>query len=62
MAFPLVVFVREGQEPNGTKYLLVYEDPQEAIEEDGPTVVATYKFVGKRKLMKLLHEIKRKKR
>ena len=56
--FPNIVFVIEEKETDGTKYLSVYKTPQDAMQDDGPTLVGTYKLGGKRKLIKNIHEVK----
>ena len=42
------------------KYLIAGECPVNVIEDDGPTIVGTYKLIGKRKLIKGMIEVPKK--
>lgn len=57
---PNVIFVRTYKESNGDEWLSVSYTPLDCIEDDGPTVVGTYKLVGTRKLRKIIVEDKTK--
>lgn len=53
--FPKTLFVRE--EKDGTDlYYVSYAERREAIEEDGPTVVAVYSLTGTTTLRKVVQE------
>ena len=59
MALPKIMFVREETDNEGSKFLISFSNPQEAVENDGPTMVGTYKLVGKRRLIKQIQEVKK---
>lgn len=43
-------------------WLSANELPEDAIEDNGPTLVATYKLVGKRTLIRAMQEVPKKRR
>ena len=48
---PKSLFVREGKDGDET-YYLAYTFPQDAIEDDGPTLVGTYELVEEQRFVK----------
>ena len=55
MALPRIIFVREEPDTNGSKYLLAYAKRENAVGgDDGPTLVGTYQFVSKQRLVKVV--------
>jgi hypothetical protein len=56
MALPKYVQVAEHENADGTKYLLAELRVEDAIEDDGPTVVGTYKLVSKKRMVKKVTE------
>lgn len=52
LKFPTLIFVRKDKDGD-VEYLLAFEEQAEAIDEDGPTAVATYKLVEENKLEKV---------
>lgn len=59
MSLPSIVYVREEKLTNGTTDLYVYDNAEDCIDADGPSVVGTYKLVGKRTLRKVIQETKK---
>ena len=51
MILPKIVFVRREVDED-TSYLLAYERREDAVEDDGPTVVGEYRFVKSETLVK----------
>jgi hypothetical protein len=58
MSLPTIIYVHEGKNQDGTTDLYAWKTAAEAIEDDGPTVVGTYKLVGKRTMRKVVQESK----
>lgn len=58
MALPKYVLVAERRENDGAKYLVAETRMAEAIEDDGPTLVGTYKLVSKRRMVKKVTEVR----
>ena len=54
MALPRIIFVREEPDTDGSKYLLAYAKRADAVGGDGPTLVGTYQFVSKQRLVKVV--------
>lgn len=55
--FPQTIYVRrEGDE--GEDYLVANETEIDAVDGDGPTVVAEYELSGTAKLRKVVEELK----
>ena len=61
MKFPKTLFVRIEND-KGTEYLVAEATEAAAIEDDGPTVVGVYAFVGVTEFAKHVMRVKRKKR
>ena len=53
-AMPMYLFARREKDRDGTDYLLAFENQAEAIEDDGPTTVTTYKRVKSIRLRKIV--------
>ena len=51
MILPKIVFMRREMDKD-TSYLLAYERREDAVEDDGPTVVGEYRFVKSETLVK----------
>ena len=52
MSLPKRIYVAERIERTSDPYLVAERTPEEAIEDDGPTVIGTYDLVSTTKLMK----------
>ena len=54
MALPRIIFVREEPDTDGSTYLLAYAKREDAVCNDGPTLVGTYQFSSKQRLVKVV--------
>jgi hypothetical protein len=55
--FPTVLFIRNDDSNNEKASMLAYASELDAVENDGPTLVARYELVGVRELVKMLFEV-----
>ena len=51
---PRIIFVREEPDTDGSQYLLAYAKRENAVGNDGPTLVGTYQFSSKQRLVKVV--------
>lgn len=62
MIIPRVLLVAEHSERNGGKYLVCGRTPGEVMEDDGPTMIATYKFVRAERMVKRIQPVAKPKK
>lgn len=55
--FPNLIIVTHVEESNGASYLVASRNVEEALTDDGPQLVGTYKLVGKRRLVRVVKEV-----
>lgn len=58
MSLPKTIYVAERDNGSDPVFMVAEYFPEDAIEDDGPTQVGTYKLVAKRKLAKKATEVK----